>query len=96
MKEIIHINQRIIKENTKALRLDKDAEVKPCITVKTYKDNRYLQCAELISKLTGQTLGKVVYSPDKPLSCGARIYIELDTDIVEVREGATSNEQQES
>jgi hypothetical protein len=25
-----------------------------------------------------------MYSPDKPLSCGARVWIELNTDIVQL------------
>jgi len=27
----------------------------------------------------------VVYSPDKPLSCGARVWIETDTDITQLK-----------
>jgi hypothetical protein len=29
-------------------------------------------------------VAKVVYSPHKPLSCGARVWIELETDDVDV------------
>jgi hypothetical protein len=85
MKQIIHINQHVIKENNKKLR-EGDVDLKPCITVKTYKDNQYLWCAELVSKSTGQQIGKVVYSPHAPLSCGAKAWVEIDTDIVEVKE----------
>ena len=35
------------------------------------------------NKKTGDILGasRVVYSPDKPLSCGATVWIETDADI---------------
>ena len=47
----------------------------PVVTVKTYKENRYAQ--EVI--IHGPS--RVVYSPDKPLSCGARVWIEVDDNI---------------
>ena len=53
------------------------------LTVKTYKDNQYAHAAIMKSK-DGLVLGKVIYSPHKPLSCGARVWIELDTDTVDV------------
>lgn len=33
----------------------------------------------------GEVVARVVYSPDKPLSCGARVWIETDTDTVELK-----------
>lgn len=68
MKRIIHINQHVIKANTKNGTSD------PVITCKTYKDNFYGHEAEFIS-------GKVVYSPHKPLSCGARVWIETNEPV---------------
>jgi len=84
VKEITHINQHKIKSNAKLH--TEDAVLEPVITVKTYKGNRYLECARLVCKLTGRVLGKVVYSPHKPLPCGARVWIETDTDIVDIVE----------
>ena len=69
MKKIIHINQHIIKRNTKT------GERKPVITCKTYKDNKYGH--EVVIK--GDS--KVVYRPDKPLSCGARVWIETKAEV---------------
>jgi len=63
MKKIVHINQHIIKSNSKT------GERKPVITCKTYKENVYGYEVEFSN-------GKVVYSPDKPLSCGAKVWIE--------------------
>ena len=77
MKKIIHVNQHKIRSNTK----NKTDE--PVLTVKTYKENQYAHEAIMKSK-DGLVLGKVIYSPHKPLSCGARVWIELDTDTVDV------------
>ena len=77
MKKIIHVNQHKIKSNTK----NKTDE--PVLTVKTYKDNTYAHEAILKTK-DGSVIGRVIYSPHKPLSCGARVWIEVDTEVVEV------------
>ena len=76
MKKIIHVNQHVIRRNTK---LGTD---EPVLTVKTYKENSYAH--EAILKKDGVELARVVYSPHKPLSCGARVWIELETKNVEV------------
>ena len=47
----------------------------PVITVKNYKSNTY--CNEV--KILGES--KVIYSPDKPLSCGARCWIETESEV---------------
>jgi len=60
----IHVNQHVIRKNKKT------GERKPPLTVKTYKSNVY--CHEIL--VDGPC--KVVYSPDDPLSCGARVWIE--------------------
>ena len=77
MKKIIHVNQHKIRANTK----NKTDE--PVLTIKTYKENQYAHEAVMKSK-DGLVLGKVIYRPHKPLSCGARVWIELDTDVVDV------------
>lgn len=69
MKKRIHINQHVIRRNTKT------GEREPVITAKTYKENNYGH--EVI--IDGPC--KVIYSPDKPLSCGARVWIETEEGI---------------
>ena len=69
MKTVVHVNQHIIKSNYK------NKERKPVLTVKTYKDNVY--ASEVIIK--GDS--KIVYSPDKPLSCGAKVWIETEAQV---------------
>ena len=47
----------------------------PVITVKTSKTNTYGHEVEILGE------SKVVYSPDKPLSCGARVWIETNAEV---------------
>jgi hypothetical protein len=70
MKTIIHVNQHVVKANAKNGTND------PVLTVKTYKDNQYAHEVEIKGE------SKVVYSADKPLSCGARVWIETQAEVV--------------
>tara|TARA_R100001463_G_scaffold26324_3_gene61729 strand:+ start:369 stop:596 length:228 start_codon:yes stop_codon:yes gene_type:complete len=67
MKTYIHVNQHNIKANAKG-------DNKAVLTVKDYKQNR--KCNEV-----NFTNGKVIYSPDKPLSCGAKVWIETEEPV---------------
>ena len=69
MKRVIHINQHKIKSNAKT------GSREPVITCKTYKDNTY--CHEVT--INGPC--RVIYSPDKPLSCGAKVWIETTEEV---------------
>lgn len=71
MKTIIHVNQAHIRANIRAEKENRE----PVLTVKTYKDNRYANTAIIHGP------SKVVYSPDKPLSCGARVWIETEGEV---------------
>lgn len=64
MKKRIHVNQHNIRANAK------DGGRRPVVTVKTYKDNYYGH------EVTINGPSKVVYRPDKPLSCGAKVWVE--------------------
>lgn len=69
MKTIIHVNQHAVRRNIKA-------EVKePVLTVKTYKSNTYAHEVEINGP------SRLVYSPDKPLSCGARVWLETESEV---------------
>lgn len=74
MKTIIHVNQHIIKSNNKC------KEKKPVITCKTYKSNDYAKEVELLDT-NRNVVAKVIYSPDNPLSCGAKVWIETLNEI---------------
>ena len=77
MKKIIHVNQHVIKRNTKNKTDD------PVLSVKTYKDNNYAHEA-IIRDKSGNEIARVIYRPHKPLSCGARCWIETDTESSEI------------
>lgn len=70
MKTIIHVNQHVIKANKK------NGTNNPVLTVKTYKENKYAHEVEINGN------SKIIYSPDKPLSCGAHVWIETQNEVV--------------
>jgi hypothetical protein len=70
MNKKIHINQHVIRANKKNGTND------PVITVKTSKSNTYASEVEILGK------SKLVYRPDKPLSCGAKVWIETTSKVI--------------
>jgi len=73
MKTIVHVNQHHVRSNaTKGTDL-------PVLTVKTYRSNKYAYEVDIKGP------SKLVYSPDKPLSCGARVWLETASDVEVVR-----------
>ena len=73
-KSLVHINQNIIRENIKK----KPEERKSPIAIKIIK--RPKKKAELDNSLHHLEIPvpcRIVYSPDKPLPCGARVWIEV-------------------
>jgi hypothetical protein len=70
LKKRIHVNQHNIKFN------QKHGTSKPVITVKTYRDNKYAHGVTILGE------SKIIYRPDKPLSCGARVWIETDSEVI--------------
>ncbi len=69
MKTRIHVNQHKIRSNKKHNLND------PVITVKTSKSNTYGHEVEVLGP------SKIIYSPDKPLSCGAKVWIETEGEV---------------
>ena len=69
MKTIIHVNQHEIKANKK------NGNNNPVLIVKTYKSNTYAHGVIIKGS------SKVVYSPFKPLSCGAKVWIETEAEV---------------
>ena len=70
MKTIVHVNQHIIKKNRKS------GDTEPVLTCKTYKSNTYAHEVEIAGP------SKIIYSPDKPLSCGAHVWIETESEVI--------------
>ena len=65
----IHINQHIIRKNKKT------GEQNPVIAVRSSAGVEYAHRVEIQGPST------VIYSPDKPLSCGARVWIETEAEV---------------
>ena len=63
------MNQHVIKANRK------NKENNPVITVKNSRSNTYGHTV----KIDGQC--EVIYRPDKPLSCGAHVWIETKSKV---------------
>ena len=78
MKTIIHVNQHVIKSNAKK------GEVNPVLTCKTYKTNEYAHEA-IVYGQDGLEAARIIYSPDKPLSCGAKVWIETQNKVETIK-----------
>ena len=68
----IHVNQHLIRKN----------DPSP-LTVKTTRGNTRASSVQVLDD-QGTVVATVVYSPDKPLSCGARVWIETKNDLLVV------------
>ena len=66
----IHVNQHVIKANAKS------GDRNPVFTIKQGGKNTYATRVKVVGEM------ELVYSPDKPLSCGAKVWIETRGDIV--------------
>ena len=73
MKKRIHVNQHLIKANRK------DGGSRPVLTVKTYKSNTYGHAVHILGP------SRLIYRPDKPLSCGAHVWIETDAKVTVIK-----------
>ena len=65
----IHVNQHVIKANAK------NGENNPVFPIKQGGKNTYAHNVKVIGEM------ELVYSPDKPLNCGAKVWIETRGDI---------------
>jgi hypothetical protein len=72
MQTKIHVNQAHIRRNSKVT----PEERVPVFTVKTKKSNLYADGVVINGP------SRVVYSPDKPLSCGAKVWIETESEVL--------------
>jgi len=65
----IHVNQHVIKANAKY------GENNPVFTIKQGGKNTYAYNVKVVGEM------ELVYSPHKPLSCGAKVWIETKGNI---------------
>jgi hypothetical protein len=68
VKTIVHVNQHKIRKGHPTP-----------LTVKTYKSNTEASRADIV--VDGKVVASVVYRPDDPLSCGARVWIETSEQV---------------
>lgn len=66
----VHVNQHAIKANRQ------DGGDRPVVTCKTSRSNHYAHR----TRIDGPS--ELVYQPDKPLSCGAVLWIETRAPVV--------------
>jgi len=71
MSYIIHVHRQKLAQNTKNQTSD------PVIIVRKGKKRQYSNSVEMFGKT------KMVYSPHKPLDCGARLWIEAEDVLVD-------------
>lgn len=76
-KRILHVAQCAIASNRK------HGTNEPPIILRDYRGAERAHEVELV--VDGEVLGRFVYRPDKPLSCGARLWMETSNDRLELR-----------
>lgn len=76
-KKIIHVNQHVIKANRK------NDDNDPVLTCK-FSGETPTYAHEVVFSILGLEIGRVIYRPNKPLSCGAHVWIEMRTGIVDI------------
>ena len=81
-KKIIHVNQHIIRSNHKT------GDREPVLTVKTHKRkkkgegyNKTHSQNDYCHEVQIKGPSKIVYSPDNPLPCGARVWVETEEGV---------------
>jgi len=65
----IHVNMHKVRANKK------HGTNEPVLTIKEGKSNTYCHEVDILGP------SKLVYRPDKPLSCGARVWIETNAEL---------------
>jgi hypothetical protein len=65
----IHVNMHKVRANKK------HGTNEPVLTIKEGRTNTYCHEVDILGP------SKLVYRPDKPLSCGARVWIETNAEL---------------
>ena len=71
-RKIVHVYQQRIRQNINKPAADRE----PPVIVREGKAVRYGNTVEI----TGPS--RLVYSPDKPLKCGARVWLETASEVL--------------
>lgn len=73
MKTKILVNRHNIKYN------QNHKDKRPVLSCKTYKDNTYANEIQINGPC------RIIYSPDKPLSCGATVWVETQSEVIKIK-----------
>lgn len=78
---VIHVNQHVIRRNTKHGTRD------PVVTFKSKSGGKATYCHQaVIVDEQGREVARVVYRPHQPLSCGARCWVETKLQVIPLQE----------
>ena len=69
MKTTITVNRHVTAKNKKT------GAREPVLSIKTWRETRYANRVEILGPSV------LVYSPDKPLSCGATTFLETRSEV---------------
>ena len=72
----VHVNMHAIRRNKKRADGLLDGDIEPVITVKHGRKNSYGFEVDMPEGC------KVVYRPDKPLSCGAKLWVQTEGRVI--------------
>ncbi len=75
MKTIIHVNQHNVRHNKKH-----PNDLRPPLTVKDYTQNRKGFEADILDEV-GNVVATFVSRPEKPLSCGATVWVQTNLGV---------------
>lgn len=93
MTTIIHVHQQVIASNRKHGRND------PPLTIKTYASkSRHAKplSAKRAHEVTIAGPARIVHSPHDPLPCGARVWIETESEVICGKESREVAERQQA
>jgi len=76
MTTIVHVNALNIRRNLKR----PAGNLLPVVRAESDGETIYGDRAAIL--VDGEPVAWLIYSPDKPLPCGARVWIETDHDVV--------------
>lgn len=83
MRQVLHVAQCAIAANRKRTGGE---PLEPPIIIRNYKGSKRAHEVDIV--VDGKPVGKFVYRPHDPLPCGARLWLETDSNAVELRPAA--------
>jgi len=76
LKTIVHVHQAHIRHNRKT-----SGKLKPVFTAKDYKQNRKGNTVIILDN-EKREVARLIYSPEKPLKCGAVAWLSTENEVL--------------